>query len=294
MKITKQANFILGGGITGLILGNILEDHIVIADRVGGQLNSGFKLGPRILKYTPIVDLFLKKIGIEAEPKNFTIGYYHKGYLTNCLSEEMRQIYFKKTRGAEFPILESSMSDGESLIYGWDMIEIELVKVLAERIKDRIYSGYITYIDTKEKHLWDNDFIAINYDNLISTIDSDILFNEILRVQTQIEFEKRMVYYYKILTPFDLSYDFIYVVDSPAVNRITKIDAKYCCIESNHDISEKNKIVGSRIDESASIESQIKSQLYLKEVNGIILAGRYAEYAHNVRAHNIIERFWRG
>ena len=291
----EDSNIILGAGVTGLILVELLreERYKIYSDNIGGQMASCFPLGPRILHYTEKVEVFLNNIGIYSRPKVFKIGLRIDGVLVKDITLEDRQKYFEKTRSNSDKFSETSMSGGVHYILGWDINEIKLVKILHQRNANRIYNREITSIDSKKKLLNGN----IEYDKLISTID----LMDMLKIldggyNYDLSDDKKEVFFYLVECKYWLKDEFdnneklsyLYDITHPFINRITKINYKQRVIETNIKCTNFSKYV---IIKEEIKNTQIRKELKINYCKGIVLEGRYAQYNHNVKANDIIENY---
>lgn len=282
-------NYIIGGGITGLILLELNKDYKLITDQIGGQLKLEIPTGPKILHHSFKVANFLKSIGLNpfSYLKTFKVGYLVNGKITSNLSKSEALFYYQKTRGHSSIPNSTFLSEGKTIITGYDMNELGLVNLLYERNKDRIINQRVNFIDTQNKTI--NN---LKYDKLISTIDLQLLF-KLLNIP--INLEKNLVHYYLVERTkndiFDANPELSYVYDiyNLDINRITKVDTNKRIIESNN---LKNRFNNYEIIKHIPLYTQLRYELKLKEVRDIKLEGRFAEYNHAVKANNIIERYF--
>lgn len=286
-------NIILGCGVTGLILKclDIENKYYIVGSDLGGQFNSSFNMGPRILKHTIESDNFLNFIGLKKEKKLFKVGYYYEGLIHNETSEKYREMYFHKTRGFNKKFENSSMNDGVSSFYGYDITKDDIL-FLYNKIKNYFYFMNVNKISMFRKELhgnWDNEDIMFNYDKMIITVPINTFYklssiDKIIRYDP-VTFYKINKYFLKHLGKID-DYDFIYFpTDEYKFHRITKLNKDYFCIESKNDFIDyyedkiilKNAILKDDDVEICYDEFDLK------------FCGRYAKASHDVRMHDIIK-----
>lgn len=283
-------NIVIGTGLAGLVLTEILKtkgkEVIALGDTMGGQMNSSFPLGPRILQHSKSVEEFLKHIGIEAEPRLFKVGYLTDEKFTDTVTEEQRQLYYLKTRGNS-NINKTTMSEGKTSILGWDLNDINLVDVLYARNKDVLQHYFVHAIDPIN-NIINND---LKYTNLFSTIPMPVLLKILGSKVDFNSFLLKEVHFTHIkayLNMFEM-FDFDYVYDvrkDSAINRITRVKENEYVIESIKEL-DFARILGHK-----AIKSQIVHEQKLNEYLGINLVGRYAQFDHSIKTNNIIDRFW--
>jgi len=291
-------NYILGTGITGLIL-KVLDDnnkYRLIGNDIGGQFNNSFNMGPRILKYCKESENFLQYLSLEKQKKEYNIGYYFNNKLIKNFTKEMRIKYFYKTRGKNKKFENSSMNDGSLKFDGYD-INIDDINFIYIKIKDNVIIDLITKIDLQKKIIFTkNNFYKFN--KLINTLPINI-FYKLCGIDKKIEYDS--VNFYKInkkeLIKFNdyekfNDYDFIYIIDDfICFHRITKLYENNFCIEVKQKReNEFNLIYEDKIilkDAIMKDNSNIDFD-YFKKYN-IEFCGRYAQATHNMRMHNVIK-----
>ena len=282
-------NYIIGGGITGLILLELNKDYKLITDQIGGQLKMEVPTGPKILHHSTKVAQFLKSVGLNSFSylKTFKVGYLVNDKIIDNLSKNDALFYYQKTRGRSSIPNSTFLSEGKTMIAGYDMNELGLVNLLYERNKDRIIHKKVNFIDTDYKTL--NGILQ--YDKLISTIDLQLLLKLLI---IPVNLEKNLVHYYLVEKTkkdiFDVNpiLSYVYDIYNLDINRITKVDENKRIIESNN----YTKFDGYKVIKHIPLYTQLRYELKLKEIRGIKLVGRFAEYNHAVKANNIIEEYF--
>lgn len=281
-------NIVLGGGISGLLMLEILKgkNYIMFAkeNSIGGQLKNDFPLGPRILHYNQKTKAFLESIGINETPRIYKVGYLVGNELKSQITAEERLRYYVKTRGNS-NINATTMSEGKTQITGWDLNKLNLVEVLYERNKHLIYPFDVNTIEVNNK-LINNKY---EYDNLTSTIPLEAL-QKIVQIQNKITYDtqRKDVYFHHVKYAFIFEgYDYIYSVDGE-FNRITKINDREHVIEASRLLS----MPANCLQDLKVANTQIVNELKLTDYHGIKLVGRYAQYDHGIKTNNIIEKYW--
>jgi hypothetical protein len=218
-----------------LINGNVTINNKIIGENIGGQFNEKFKLGPRILKYNNNSKEFITKFLNNKKLSEFFIGYYYDDKFNNHCNENYRNLYFKKTRGENKSFENSSMSDNNNIILGYDINNNDIFEFY-DKVKEQCIIDKILKIDLKNKLLKtsNNNF---KYDKIINTLPVNI-FNKLSGINNKVEYER--TYFFKIKKNeinYNDIYDYIYFPEQKfEYHRITKIDDEFCCIE----IMEKN------------------------------------------------------
>jgi hypothetical protein len=282
--------YILGAGIAGLIMQEILKDegYTILTDSVGGQMKTQFPLGPRILHYSAKVNDFLLSIGIKENPREFKIGYFANDQLTNQITPDQKADYYFKTRG-NVKVNTTTMSEGKNIIVGWDINNINLVDVLYQRNKENIKVLNINNV-CPTNNIINN---TLEYTDLISTLPLNVLQGLMSDDRFKYPCITRDVYFHYV--KYDKSnylfagndYDYVYNVDPEEdISRVTKLNKQEYIYEANKLVS--NPYLVSHI----KAKTQIANELKLTEYEGIKLVGRYAQFDHSVKSNNIIEKYW--
>ncbi len=290
---------ILGGGISGLISGYILNAPVITRE-VGGQLNHPFPLGPRILEYTEETSWLLDQLGIKRFMKTYHIGYMTKLGVKDSPPEGFRERYYKKTRGLDLPS-DSSMSGGRSQIVGWDLESLNLISRLEESIK--IIKAYITHIDIdyvqcfKPREFEDNQNLILSGVNLVNTLPLPLFLNlsnpmsRTSRYPCSLDLNSLDTYFFKVRALKDLTQGFDYIyIDDPLdpIHRINRINEYTFILESRFlDIHKSNIHI---LDTKVIMGSQIIKNGKVKCFNGTTMIGRYAQWDHSVKIEDVIRR----
>jgi len=96
-------NYVLGGGIAGLIFTYFNKNLILISKDIGGQFNNNFDLGPRFFHNSYFSRKLLKELNIPIRKEKIKVGYSR--FLNNIEIEKpegFKEIYFEKSRGEKY------------------------------------------------------------------------------------------------------------------------------------------------------------------------------------------------
>lgn len=286
-------NYILGGGLTGLLLLEMpqFKDYTLITNKIGGQLSeASFNLGPRILHSSDTVIRFLKDIGITTKPKEFKVGYLVGGGVDFFLNTKEKKEYYRKTRGVN-GLNKTCLSENKQFIIGWDIGDINLISVLYRRNLERIkVMDDIVKIDVDKKML----NFDIPYENIVSTLDLQLMY-KLLGGDFNVKKKDVYFHYAKKVPDEDLldmfKLDYLYCIEAPRINRISTTNNKhYRVIESNFS---KINSLQYKVEKTIKLNSQLITEIKLETLFGIPLIGRYAQYDHSIKANNIIDKYYK-
>jgi hypothetical protein len=294
-------NFVLGAGVSGLILSYLLQ--IPAIGQLQGQSYSNFSLGPRILHKDEYAELLLRKLGIRNKPRIFKIGHYEGNLIDGNFvnpGQSWRDSYAKKTRG--ITDFASAASGGKSEIIGWDIAGINLIKKLREE-KALVILTHVSEIDIPQKIVYVKSFEDSGmciYDELFSTISLKEFYriageNEKARALElgQVRF---LLVNSTMLNSLIGDFDYVYFASEEIpFNRITRVGRFEFVVE----IPEQNLGKGIVMSEaivrrSVIIASQIIpkdwciSNPYLKNEDKVHMVGRYAKWDHSLLINDVI------
>lgn len=291
---------ILGGGVTGVISSYYNPEYKIVSRDVGQDSN---RFGPRILKSTDCVELFLERMDLVLKKRNYKCAYISGGKLKEKLSGKEVGKYLEKTRGKEWKSFSNSgLNEGNINVVGYDMVDFYRIIKDSIFIQDRWNNFNISKIDVKNKEIYFSRFKEpYKYEKIINTLPCNV-FNRLIGKKTKTSNSEIFLYLVKIDDPiFNTAfkiYDFIYYIDEDVPQyRITKIDEGYYCIESMkkfkpqkessfpdiHQDWEEHKLPYGKIVDSVKPE----------EVEDIEHVGRYAKNRQDERLHTVIE-YWEG
>ena len=272
---------ILGGGITGLTAGYLLNAPVITSE-VGGQNSEKFPLGPRYVHATKETKTFVKSLGLNSEERTVKVGYYYNHDYHTTISPEYVFEYNLKTRGA----VSSKSSIGMGSFNALKTSFSELIKVLepkVEIVKDMIFkisgntlfgvNGTYTFkklistiplpelCELYEMKVGFN-YVSIGY--LFSDFDESFFFTETFGDFDYVYFPERMYPYYRV-TKVDKG--FVYEFASP--------DKMRCLFSQNCVWQKYGKILDNRIPDFPK---------------NIILLGRYGEFNDDIMYHDVLSK----
>jgi len=234
-----MSNFILGGGISGLICAYYNPSYTIISKEIGGQQKSSFPFGPQYLHYTPEIEELLMDLKLPITTQEVKIGYFYKGGFIKPKDSHQRE-YWLKTRD-KINFQEDCMMGKKESFEAFTVSPQELTEILRLRVHNKILAeAYHIDLDAHKILCWEGEF---KYDELISTIPLPMflkLTNKHAKLSWQsIFFEyaqtKKTGILHRILWREGRDFDFIYF---PWVGvefyRITKLEEPFCVVEYTH------------------------------------------------------------
>jgi len=288
---------IIGGGVAGLIAAYYNPESIVIDKNPLGQLNTPFIPGPRLLKVDEYTENFLKNLGIKFHKETINIGYSTNGDTLVENNTAFKEKYSKWTRGTS-KIESSFLSSGESQIEiftdGSNDFYNKVFQKLYDTVKNQIISATVKEINVKSKVI-KTDADSYVYKNLISTINLKILckllnIDEIVPKTT----DKNFVccsYNNKRDKELSEKYHYIYCING-IYSRKTYFE-NYIVYETlipfkdDIDNIDGNKIIGK----ANNLPIQIVNSIDIRNLKGIELLGRFAQWNHSIKATELIEYY---
>lgn len=311
----KIKNLILGGGATGLILGTLLKDSLIVDKNPLGQLNTPFIPGPRIFKHSDTVKHFIDKYTSQQNSSlnSIKIGYIdHLNNVVN-LSEDFKESYSLITRNTK-KVEKSFLSSGESNIDvisdGTEEFYNKVFIELHSTLKDQVKNDTVDIIDTSKKvvHLISGEIIE--YENCYSTLNLNILLkllglnSDTFKLTTtpkhfvqceytnseDIENSKTYHYMYSTNNLYTRKTYFknyiVFELTQQAVNEYEKtgIDLQKDFLMS---VCNSNFVLRKIFN----LPFQIEQSINVKNIQDIHLVGRYAQWNHKIKANEVIEQF---
>jgi len=269
-------NFIIGGGLSGLIAGYYLPEFTIISPDYGGMHGASFPLGPQFLYHTLESDAFLTGLDMPIFPRQVKVGYYFKNRFVEP-NEHFLQMYSQKVRSGQQTL--DAMSGMKT---SFDILEVDwthLIEVL--RPKVNIISGEVDKVfpDTHRLRLVDGR--AFVYDYLISTVPlpilQRILFKWFPLKYAGVLFELELDLWYYLQAK---DFDYVYFPD-PEVPyyRKTQVEDPFVVVES--------------ITTSPTVKEEKDRTIFLPKVNqywlpyGKIISGSTLEFAQDLKEHEI-------
>lgn len=303
---------VLGCGTAGLVHVFYHSDSIAYGGKILGELSYKYILGPRLLQsdekgvMRSFIEDFLSKYNLKEKytiyPKVARIGYeYQDGTIKEFADESFKKKYVQRTRNKK-EYEKSYLSDSQSIISHYVLKSVEsgeeindsfsfIFKEIAERETNRIIEKNVKSIDLEQCRIIFDDDKEITYDSLVSTIPLNI-FRDISKANINFDFELLN----KNFIICDLSsdedkklsekYSYVYSVG----NRYTRktYQKYYVVYEAIKDF--EKKIEGNSIIDKVSLKLQIKDSFSMSSYKNILFLGRYAQWNHGIRLHNVIER----
>lgn len=299
----RKNNYILGGGPAGLIAAFYNPEFQIIDKNPMGQLNLPFVPGPRILKVDEYSKKFIERLHIPYFIKTIHVGYSHDG--KNVVDEADRQFkqnYSQITRGTT-KIEDSFLSSGENKIEVFasengDDLYYKVFAILTDLLKDRIIGANVSDINTKDR-LIGLDRTEFLYDNVISTLNINIMF-KLLGLQDLglVALKKHFVQCsYDNQHDIELAkkYHYIYSTDGIYTRKTYFKDyIVYEFVEPYVEIAENPTVHSNKVLKHINnIPIQINNSIDFRNVQGIELVGRFAQWNHSIKANEIIAKYER-
>jgi len=284
-------SYILGGGVSGLILSYYLNIPIICeGGNLGGQLTEKeWHMGPRYLHVDEFSTKLLTDLNLPLDKEVIKIGYNMDGNFCEK-NDEFRQKYYEKTRGSKKGFIPSSMSGGKS---EFESYKINLQTVI-QRLKEALFRKDHMLIPfnvktinpaTKKIVLDDGDNMQLEYDKLISTIPVTV-FNKISTEPIHGDFRALKKTFILSESKMVWDYTYVYFAGEESYHRIT-------CQDGNVVFEYTGKEVDmgwNEVDRAEMWTGQIIDSADKMEMEGIVFVGRYAEWRHNFLIGDAIKR----
>jgi len=290
-----KQNYVLGGGITGLIWAYYNPSFTIITEAIGGQFKNNFSLGPRILEDNEFSRKLLTDLEIPIIPQNIHIGYQSDGEISNTADAKFLEKYYKKSRDEDYSLYrdETAMNCKKTQM---DILIVDfpkLIELLIEKIGDKriIYSKiYGIETDTKKIHI-KRDKIDLVYDKIVSSIPIRAFYRIINR---RVGGYRAKDMTYILLKPdfADLkNFDFVYCCGKTPYHRLTKtkdgIVAEVLGWKSEGNV---RILFPNYVDFKCMPDIQIISGTLKKEFNeDIQFIGRYGRWDRKWKTEKVIE-----
>jgi hypothetical protein len=291
-----MSNFILGGGISGLICAYYNPSYTIISKNIGGQLKSPFPLGPQYLHYTPEIEELLMELKLPITTKEVKIGYYYKGKYITPKDSHQREYWLKTRDRTGFQ--ETCMMGRRDSFEAFTVSPKELAEALSLRVRNKILAeAYQVDLSERKILCWEGEF---KYDKLISTVPLPVflkLANKSGALSWKdVYFEyaqtKKDGILHRILWQEGKEFDFIYF---PWIGvefyRITKLEEPFCVLEYTHIPSYKAyeiEVVKTHVLKYAKIISGSSEEVEKLDEN-LKFVGRYAKWDSKYFVHHAIK-----
>ncbi|MCL6579737.1 MAG: NAD(P)/FAD-dependent oxidoreductase [Candidatus Bathyarchaeota archaeon] len=285
-------NFILGGGISGLICAYYNPSYTIISKNTGGQLKSPFPLGPQYLHRTPEVEELLMELHLPTDVKEVKIGYFYKGKFITPKDAHQRE-YWRKTRG-NAPFTGECMMRKTENFEAYTTSPQYLMEALKLRVRNVILAeAYHIDLDERKISCWEGDF---KYDNLISTIPLPEFMKMSNRGTAVLSWHPIHFEYAetvedgvleRILWKEGREFDFIYFPwEGVDFYRITKLQEPYCVLE--YTTSPFYEAYEIKVLKTHSIKYGKIIAGDAPEIEDVTFIGRYAKWDPKYFIHNVI------
>ncbi len=287
---TKQ--YILGGGISGLIWGFYNKDFFIISPEIGGQLSSSFQLGPRFL----IADEFSKKLlidlNLKLEKEIIKVGYFKNNKF--CIKDDdFKKEYYKKSRGMKYCIDKTAMNAGKEKFESFKVNFLELIDALKKQVMQNIITNKVARINQRYRYIYmKGTGTSFPYKKIISTIPLDKFIDCLSHPKKNCELKSKDATYVLLKkTFFDTKdFDFIYVLGKK-FHRITKTQ-KGLVIDwlGEHHVEEcKEEFKEYYIDSFVLKDAQIISKKCFPKMQETIFSGRYGAWDRTYKINKVIK-----
>ena len=284
-------NIVIGGGPSGLIWALYHPEYVVFTDKIGGQFNAPFQLGPKYLHKTEYTEKFLKDLNIfgEVNTKIVKVGFFYDGKINPKNTEENRKLYFEKTRGlSDTVVYKSSMSEGNEEFEAFDIDIEDIIKHIYQKIKSRVIVSKVSKVDMVFKEVITEN-ATYPFDNLVVTIPKPIF----CRMIEQEEEAKQFVSYPTTFIRSDIKgglgeFDYVYFSQKETpFHRVSKIPNGEYCFEYKGDDVEK---VETEIDRFVlKIGQLVQRKDTITYPQYVKFLGRYANWKHSIKMKEVLE-----
>jgi len=218
-----KKNYILGGGIAGLIFAYYNEDFTIISETIGGQFNHYFPMGPRFLEDNEYSRKFLTELEFPLTMKKIKIGYKQGDTIKETCDKEFMQKYYNKSRGEEGMINTTIMNGNKKEM---DILIVDFKKLI-ELLTEKIGQKRIKYHKVNKISLYDKKIYTkgkkkvFDYDKLVSTIPLPVFFK--LAGKEKKGYESKDMTYVLLKPNFtDLKdFSFVYYCGEQTYHRLT-------------------------------------------------------------------------
>jgi len=287
----EKRNIIIGGGISGLLYAYYNPDHVLISDKLGGQLKTRFQTGPKYIHCDEYSEKLFNDIGLYLPKRKIKVGYFYNGKLNDTNTDENKKLYFEKTRGENSTPYSSVMTSNKKEYECYDVDMNIVINHIINLLRNTIYLEKIDNINIEKKYLSINNF-NIEYDNLISTIPKNVflflskeyeLANKYISHPTTFILKKDMN-----VCPFNdfEGYDYVYVSEKKyPFHRITKTNEGIVYEYKGDDI----KKTENEIDREVLKVGQLIQNEEIVEFNDVKFFGRYGKWKHNILINDLIK-----
>lgn len=298
-------NFILGGGISGLLAAYYNPSFTIITKDVGGKL---------LTSSAPIIHLdvhletekLLQELGFSTDKRDIKLGYVVDNFICGNISTAIKQkIIIKKMTDChdlyeDLPLntLEVSLGTGSDVIQAYTVDHKAIIKVIEGKLRaeGRIVFGDIVELDDNYVMCQNGTFA---YDKLISTMPANIFYRIYNgRYKLSPDFFRGIGTTMVIADRFPDStydsYDQVYNSDyKTKYNRIMKSNGNYYYEFTGRITPEEIKQLMPKnvsiIDFSIQPLTRVISNS-VADYEKIKFLGRFAEWNHRIKTEHVLEK----
>lgn len=287
-----MANFVVGGGLSGLIWCLFHPHWHLVSEEIGGQMSDPW-MGPRLLHDNPENRLLLETLGLPEHSGSTTIGYFIDGRVIRHCPQEDRERYFRKSRCLDTSVAvpASAMSDGQSTIHHLKVDWAEMVSRLEKRAKWTIREN-VRSLEGR----------SINgehpYDNLVWTPALPLLFRSLgEEVPPVFRANGKKFVLVTDFCDFDFGgFDYVYIPGPEfAYHRATRVPGGVCVeytlpsedscpLPSRFSVSRYKWVPGLQL---VPLEDRSVLEGLPQEIT---LLGRFSEWDHRIKIEDVVEK----
>lgn len=275
---------VIGGGISGLIWCLYNPRYLLFAEMLGGQLSNSWT-GPRLLHDGSNNRRLLRDLRIPIREADCRVGYFIEGKVVGRCPNELRVMYYKKSRGLSGPteVPDSVMSEGSNLIHHLVVNWPDLMDRLKAKVRNWIREDVRSIRDGII-----NDKKHGQCEHLIWTPPLPILFKVLNIPIPPLEASDKRFVKVENFRDFDLNdFDYVYIpgpeFDYHRVTKVPKgIVLEWTGPEPDPDLSRYDVIRDRMLKGVQIVPSEINPYScgipeYIK------LFGRFAEWKHRIK-----------
>ena len=296
-----MTDYILGGGIAGLIYAFYNKSFIVVSPEFGGQMNNHFPCGPRFLHDNEYSRKFMQDLNLTVKITNIKTGYQlnRTEVIDAPLSNSYIEKYYLKSRGLNSTagMDDTVMSEGKT---NFDAIEVDfnnVIALLTETLKDRLKIGKVIDVNAHSKEILLETGELLSYNKLVNamplSIFASVLKDEGINFPNPEEFKSSPVTYIWLKPEEFKGFNYIYVPQPYFKHHRLTFDNKGLIAEwfGFHNKEEclkvyKEKFIDCHILWNAQI---IPYKKKLPELQDIKLIGRYGTWDRKWKTEKVIE-----
>ena len=286
--------YIIGGGMTGLVLAFYNQQYTVITDRIGGQFGFKFNLGARHIHDTPETRKLLSDLGVSFTPTIKKVGYCWFDHQIKMLSDVpprwFRTHYYRKSRGLpnDAAVPKSVMSDNKTTIRVLDCNIKLVINKLALALGERLILDKIKRVNHETIFGRNADY---NYERIVNTIPKPAFLR--MRGFGSAAHYSKSVTFVKVEKEFMYTedFDYVYCGSGYQFHRVSD-HGEYLTVEFIGQIEPQRlkEIFKETVLDHVTLRTQvIDTARTLKIINTKFL-GRYGEWKHGVRFHDVVKR----